>query len=225
MNNCRVIIALMKKEAPQIILIAGLGNPGADYYFTRHSLGFQVIDSFATKHNFPEFKMVQDNSMVSEGIFAGKTVILAKPQTFMNKSGLAVTRLAKHYSLFKNKKFDDLWVINDDLDIPEGALKISKNHGAAGHKGVQSVIDQIKTKNFTRWRIGIAPQDATTKKIPGDKLVLKKMTTSEQELFAKVIETAVASLEAALAEGVQKAMTESNRQSPPTAVRAEKQPS
>jgi len=155
---------MAKKEEQNVFLIAGLGNPGADYYFTRHSLGFQVVDAFAVKHGFPKFSMIEDNSMVSEGIFAAKTVILAKPQTFMNKSGLGVKRLAKHYSLFKNKKFGNLWVINDDLDIPAGTIKISKNHGAAGHKGVQSIIDQIKTKNFIRWRIGIAPQDAVTKK-------------------------------------------------------------
>lgn len=201
---------MAKKEEQNVFLIAGLGNPGADYYFTRHSLGFQVVDAFAVKHGFPKFSMIEDNSMVSEGIFAAKTVILAKPQTFMNKSGLGVKRLAKHYSLFKNKKFGNLWVINDDLDIPAGTIKISKNHGAAGHKGVQSIIDQIKTKNFIRWRIGIAPQDAVTKKIPGDKLVLKKIASDEQEFFSKVIETAVASLEAALVEGVEKAMTEFN---------------
>ncbi len=197
------------------ILIAGLGNPGADYYSTRHSLGFWVVDRFANKHNFPEFKMVQNNSMVSEGIFGGKTVIIAKPQTFMNKSGLAVKRLARHYSLFQNKKFDTLWVVNDDLDIPAGNFKISKNHGAAGHKGVQSVIDQIKTKNFVRWRIGIAPQDAATKKIPADKLVLKKMTPPEQEMFAKTIEAAITSLEAALTGSIEKAMTEFNGATPP----------
>jgi peptidyl-tRNA hydrolase, PTH1 family len=200
-----------QKEGLNHILIVGLGNPGADYYHTRHSLGFRVADAFAVKHSFPAFTMVGDNSMATEGMFAGKAVVLAKPQTFMNKSGLAVKRLAKHYSLFKNRSHANLWVVNDDLDIPEGALKISKNHGAAGHKGVQSIIDQAKTKNFVRWRIGIAPQDAAAKKIPGDKLVLKKMTPAEQENFARVIELAVAGLETALAEGVEKAMTEFNR--------------
>ena len=75
------------KKAPKTILIIGLGNPGKEYYYTRHSLGFMVADAFAKKHGFPDFAMVEDNTMSSAGNFAGKTVILAKPQTFMNQSG------------------------------------------------------------------------------------------------------------------------------------------
>lgn len=204
----------MEAELPPILII-GLGNPGAEYYPTRHSLGFWVVDTFAAKHNFPKLEMVEDNSMVSQAEFAKRIAILAKPQTFMNKSGYAAKRLAKHYSLFKNKKFDNLWIINDDLDIPAGNIKISKNHGAAGHKGVQSIIDQMKTKNFIRFRIGIAPQDTTTQKIPSDKLVLKKITPTEQETFLKAINLAVEGIETALAESIDKAMTQFNcRQEP-----------
>ena len=206
---------MAKTPEQSTILIIGLGNPGTDYYHTRHSLGFWVLDAFAAKHGFPDFNMVKDNTMVSQGLFAGKNVILAKPQTFMNKSGISATRLAKHYSLFKNKKFGNLWVINDDLDIAGGSLKISKNHGAAGHKGAQSIIDQMKTKNFVRFRLGIAPQDAASKKIPSDKLVLKKMSAEEQEFFSKAIDTAVSSLETALTESLEKAMTQFNRQGSP----------
>ncbi len=202
----------MEKIPP--FLIIGLGNPGAEYYPTRHSLGFWVVEAFAAKNNFPEFAMIEDNSMVSRGAFAQKDVILAKPQTFMNKSGYSAKRLERHYSLFKDKKFDNLWVINDDLDIPAGMLKISQNHGAAGHKGVQSIIDQIKTKNFVRFRIGIAPKDAATKKIPSDKLVLKKITDPEQKMFYRTVDNAVLALETALTQGVGKAMTEFNRSSP-----------
>jgi len=210
----------MKKEAPQPVLVIGLGSPGADYCHTRHNLGFLTVDAFAAKHGFPNFAMVKDNTMVSEGMFADKAVILAKPQTFMNKSGISAKRLAKHYSLFKNKKFDNLWVINDDLDIRAGNLKISKSHGAAGHKGAQSIIDQMKTKNFVRFRLGIAPLDAATKKIPSDKLVLKKMSPEEQEFFSKAIDIAVLSLETALAQGIEKSMTEFNR---PPALPTQKQ--
>lgn len=192
-------------------MIVGLGNPGQDYYHTRHSLGFAVADAFADKNGFGGFSMVEDNSMVAEGRFAGKTVILAKPQTFMNKSGLAVKRLAKHYSLFKDKDFSNLWVINDDLDIPTRKIKVSVNHGAAGHKGAQSVIDQIKTKNFVRLRLGIQPNTEAAKKIPGDKLVLKKITPAEQLEFDQTIKLAVAALETALSDGIEKAMTEANQ--------------
>lgn len=193
------------------ILIIGLGNPGADYYHTRHSLGFMVAAAFAKKHGFVDFAMVEDNTMASIGSFGDKTVILAKPQTFMNKSGYAAQRLAKHYSLFKNKNFNNLWVINDDLDILQGKIKISKNHGAAGHKGVQSIIDQLKTKDFTRFRIGIAPKTETLKKLPGNKLVLKKISLKDQTEFDKVIDSTVSALEIALTEGIEKAMTAHNQ--------------
>jgi peptidyl-tRNA hydrolase, PTH1 family len=193
------------------VLILGLGNPGQDYYYTRHSLGFMVVDAFAKKHNFGDFVMVEDNTLACEGEFNGTRVILAKPQTFMNKSGIAAKRLAKHYSLFKNKKFDNLWIINDDLDIPQGKIKISQNRNAAGHKGVQSIIDQLKTKNFTRFRLGIAPLDTALKKIPGDKLVLKKLSEAEQIEFDKIIASTIAALDLALSEGPEKSMTEFNQ--------------
>ena len=193
------------------ILIVGLGNPGQDYRQTRHNMGFMAADAVAKKHNFGDFAMVEDNAMVSAGEFGGKTVILAKPQTFMNKSGIAAKRLAKRYSLFKNKKFDNLWIINDDLDIPLGKIKISQNRNAAGHKGVQSIIGQMKTKNFVRFRVGIAPKTAAAKKIPADKLVLKKLSPKEQTEFDKVIDLTVSAIETALAEGIEKSMTESNR--------------
>jgi PTH1 family peptidyl-tRNA hydrolase len=200
-----------KKMKNNPVLIIGLGNPGADYYHTRHSLGFMAVSAFAEKHNLGDFAMVEDNALVSEGVFGGTTVILAKPQTFMNKSGIAAKRLAKHYSLFKNKKYDNLWVINDDLDIPQGKIKISQNRNAAGHKGVQSIIDQLKTKNFVRFRIGIAPQTAELKKIPGDKLVLKKLSPNELAEFNAAINSTVAALELALSDGIEKSMTEFNQ--------------
>ncbi len=193
------------------ILIVGLGNPGQAYRQTRHNMGFMAADAFSKKHNFGDFAMVEDNAMVSVGEFGGKTVILAKPQTFMNKSGIAAKRLAKRYSLFKNKKFDNLWVINDDLDIPLGKIKISQNRNAAGHKGAQSIIDQMKTKNFVRFRVGIAPHTATLKKIPGDKLVLKKISPKEQIEFDKVVDLTVSAIETALSEGIEKSMTEFNQ--------------
>lgn len=202
---------MAKNSEQNPILILGLGNPGTDYYHTRHSLGFMVVNAFAQKHAFPDFSMVEDNTMVSTGEFARKTMILAKPQTFMNKSGYSAKRMQKHYSLFKKNDFSGLWVINDDLDISVGKIKISKNHGAAGHKGVQSIIDQLKTKNFIRFRIGISPLAADLKKIPGDKLVLKKISPAEQTEFDQTIGLTISALELALADGIEKAMTAYNQ--------------
>lgn len=202
----------MAETSPnQPVLIVGLGNPGKDYLQTRHSLGFLALDALAQKHNFPAFEMREDNTMASQGEISGKTVILAKPQTFMNKSGISVKRVSGHYRLFKDKKFGNLWVVNDDLDIAQGKIKIAKNRSAAGHKGVQSIIDQIKSKDFVRFRLGIHPETAAQKKIPVEKLVLKKISPKEQTNFAKTIDLAVSAIEAALAQGIEKAMTEFNQ--------------
>lgn len=202
---------MAKNDKQKIILIIGLGNPGKEYGNTRHSLGFMAIGAFAEKHAFPAFAMMEDNTLVSESQFAGKTVILAKPQTFMNKSGYSAKKMVKHYSLSKGKILPNLWVINDDLDIPQGKIKISQNRGAAGHKGVQSIIDQLKTKNFVRFRIGIAPLTAPLKKIPSDKLVLKKLSPAEKIEFGKAIDSTVSALELALSEGIEKSMTAYNQ--------------
>jgi len=201
---------MAKNDKQKTILIIGLGNPGKEYGNTRHSLGFMAVGAFAEKHAFPAFAMMEDNTMVSESQFANKTVILAKPQTFMNKSGYSAKKMVKYYSL-PNKILPNLWVINDDLDIPQGKIKISQNRGAAGHKGVQSIIDQLKTKNFVRFRIGIAPLTAPLKKIPGDKLVLKKLSPAEKIEFDKAIDSTVSALELALSEGIGKSMTEFNQ--------------
>jgi len=96
------------KENLSLILIVGLGNPGEDYYLTRHSLGFQAVDAFAIKHNFPKFKKTINNALISEGRFADKKIILVKPQTFMNKSGEAVKQLVQNYILFQNKSYANL---------------------------------------------------------------------------------------------------------------------
>lgn len=136
-----------------MILLAGLGNPGKKYKDTRHNIGFLVIDKFKEINNFPEFKLSKKfNSLVSEGFIDSKKVILAKPQTFMNESGKAVKALVSFY------KIKVLFVAHDDIDLPLGKIKIAKGQGAAGHKGVKSIIKEIGTKDFTRIRIGISPE-------------------------------------------------------------------
>ena len=202
---------MAKTNERKTILIIGLGNPGGGYYHTRHSLGFMAVDRFAEKHSFPAFAMVESNTMASSGKFGDIDVVLAKPQTFMNKSGYSAKKMAKHYSLFKDKKFSNLWVINDDLDILTGKIKISQNRNAAGHKGVQSIIDQLKTKGFVRFRIGIQPTTEAGKKIPGDKLVLKVIPLKDRATFDKIVNDTVLAMETALGTGIEKAMTATNQ--------------
>lgn len=192
-----------------MILIIGLGNHGKKYEFTRHNLGFLVLDRFSKKNHF-EFKSSKKlKSKIAKSSFGRKRIILAKPQTFMNNSGKAVKLLIKSYNLGPK----NLIIVHDDLDLPLGKIKIVKNRGAAGHKGVQSIINEIKTKNFIRFRIGIAPKYKITKQWNNgamEKFVLKKFTKTEKEIIKKAVKKCVKALETALKQGLDKAMNEFN---------------
>jgi len=133
-------------------IIVGLGNPGKKFEKTRHNLGFMVLDKFSRKNKFPKFKMQKEFlAEISEKKIGKEKIILAKPQTFMNNSGKSVKILTRTFNLEPK----NLFVIHDDLDIPFGKIKISFGRGSAGHRGVQSIIDEIGTRDFVRFRIGI----------------------------------------------------------------------
>lgn len=167
-----------------MILIVGLGNPGKKYEKTWHNIGFRAIDylkslrSMNATRSSPRFAPLELANL--------KRVILAKPKTFMNLSGKAIKFLIAKYKIAPA----NLLVIHDDIDLPLGKFKIQKNRGSAGHKGVQSIINEIKTKNFTRIRIGIQPEKGRPKNI--EKFVLKKFNKKEEEIikeiFGKIIE-------------------------------------
>jgi PTH1 family peptidyl-tRNA hydrolase len=194
-------------------IIVGLGNPGEKFEKTRHNLGFRIIDEFSRKNKFPKFKMRKEFfAMVSEKKIGKEKIILAKPQTFMNNSGKAIKLLTKSFKL----KAESLFVIHDDLDLPLGKMKISIGRGSAGHKGVQSIIDELETKNFVRFRIGIKPnskfkmQNAKLKfKIQN--FVLEKFNKKEEKILKEVIEMACRAIEMVIKEGIEKAMSELNK--------------
>jgi len=163
-------------------LIAGLGNPGKLYNQTRHNVGFLALDALAKK-----LGLKWETSKKLKAISAKNAdIILLKPQTFMNNSGLAVAAALAYYKLGP----ENLTVIHDDLDIPLGKYKISTDSRSAGHKGVESIIDRLKTKNFKRIRIGVKTSEL--EKIPADKFVLQKFASREkktiQELIAGLIQ-------------------------------------
>lgn len=168
-------------------LIVGLGNPGKEHENTRHNVGFVFIDALA-KHlgaeNFGYEKKLQ--SKIAQ---APHKLILAKPQTFMNKSGLAVMASAKFYKI----KPKDIWVIHDDIDILWSKYKISFGRSSAGHKGVESVIKALKTKDFWRVRIGIQP--SLKKHTPAQRVILKKFTPSELKTLGNAIKQAITKIE------------------------------
>jgi PTH1 family peptidyl-tRNA hydrolase len=167
-----------------MILVVGLGNSGKKYEKTRHNIGFRVIDQLQSLNL--------------------KKVILTKPQTFMNLSGRAVKSLIKKYKI----PIPNLWVIHDDIDLPLGKIKIVKNRGSAGHKGVESIIKELKTKNFVRFRIGICPKTGKPKN--PEKFVLQKFNKEEEKIIKEVIKKTAEAIEFSLKEGLEKAQSTYN---------------
>lgn len=184
-----------------MILIVGLGNPGEKYEKTRHNIGFQIINTFAGKNNFPSFNFTQKfNAFTVEEIFAAKKIILAKPQTFMNNSGKTVQKIIS----FNKLPIPNLWVINDDIDLPIGKIKISEESGSAGHKGVESIISALGSKNFIRFRIGVQPIKGKPKRV--ESFVIKNFSKDEKKIIPEIINKAVSAIETSLTDGIEKAM-------------------
>jgi PTH1 family peptidyl-tRNA hydrolase len=192
-----------------MIIIVGLGNPGKKYQKTRHNVGFITINNLQlTIDTFSDWKFKKKfNAEISEGKIDSKKIILVKPRTFMNNSGMAVKLLTKFYA--QDPK--NLIIIHDDVDLILGKIKISKSHGSAGHKGVQSIIDELKTKSFIRFRIGIKPKVYTLNSKNLDKFVLKNFTKKEEEIIKQVIKTTIEGIEIAIKQGIEKAMNKFNK--------------
>ncbi len=189
-----------------MILIVGLGNPGEKYKKTRHNLGFRIVDKIAANFQFSIFNFQSIfNAQISKGIIENQKIILAKPQTFMNNSGGSVKKLVLSYKLQVTK----IWVIHDDIDLPLGKIKIIKNRGAAGHKGVESIIHELKAKNFIRFRIGVRPEKGKPKNV--EKFVLQKFTKNEEGIIKEVINKTCEAIEMATQQGVEKAMNKFNK--------------
>jgi len=188
-----------------MILIIGLGNPGKKYQKTRHNFGFRAIEEFAKKNSFPKFKLMKNlQAEITQRNIFGKKIILAKPQTFMNLSGIAAKKLIKNFK----SPISNLWVIHDDISLPLGQIKISKNRGAGGHKGVESIIEKLKTKNFIRFRLGIRPQKFSNQI---KEFVLQKFDKKEEKIVKEVIKKTVEAIEISLESGLEKAMSEFNK--------------
>jgi PTH1 family peptidyl-tRNA hydrolase len=185
-----------------ILLVVGLGNPGKEFDFTPHNVGFLILDKIKKEYNFPDFIFFKEaNSLISSGEILEKKLILAKPQTFMNNSGFAVKSLMKNYNLSEN----NLLVIHDDFDLPFGKMRISKNRSDGGHKGVKSIINEISTKNFVRIRIGFQPENGKPKNL--EKVVLKKISKQKINNLAK---KAFEIFDFLLKEGLEKTMSKYN---------------
>src|SRR3989338_8777773 len=169
-------------------LIIGLGNPGDKYKKTRHNLGFLTIDELIEAHNLHQATYNKKfNALISKNVLNGKKIILAKTQIYMNNSGRVVRFLIENLKL----KIENLVVIHDDIDLPLGKIRIQKGRGSAGHKGVESIINALNTKDFTRIRIGIKSENKEQRTENSKKFVLQKFTASEEKVIRPVIKKAV----------------------------------
>lgn len=193
------------------VIITGLGNPGEEYRLTPHNIGFLVVDKLAKNLDFPPFCMKIDGSLTTESEIGKTLVVLAKPQTFMNNSGREIAKVLAKKKLSGKKSYPNLWIINDDVDLPFGKIRIAKNRGSAGHKGVQSAIDHLKTKNFIRFRIGIKKPELAQRKIAAEKFVLKKFSLDDNILLETILERTAQAIVTALSQNLEKAMTEFNQ--------------
>ena len=179
-------------------LIAGLGNPGRKYRFTRHNLGFRVIEALAQNHQIP-LNQKKFQSIFGQGIIEGQKVQLLLPQTYMNLSGVAVA----HWIRYFHSSPERLVVVHDDLDLAWGRIRIVAKGGAAGHRGVLSLIEHLQTNVFIRLRVGVGrpPGDQ-----PPEVYVLETIPASRRADLDQLVEEAGSALEMILRDGVEQAM-------------------
>ncbi len=202
-------------------LIVGLGNPGEKYESTRHNLGFQVVEHFLKDSKSAKEavwtkkpKLKSEIAIIDPVIGSGheEKVILAKPTTYMNNSGRAVAFLVNYYKIDPS----DLWVVYDELDLPVGTMKIRLGGAAAGHHGVESVIEHVGTDKFWRFRLGIGETHNKEHTIASQKIrgaanyVLGKFKSQDQGKVRELIKRASSSLRMALEKGVENSMNRYN---------------
>ena len=186
-----------------MFLVVGLGNPGEEYADTPHNAGFMVVDRLAEMHGI---RVNRKDSKVLAGVgeIAGKPVMLAKPQTFMNSSGESVAPLMEKHGF----GLADLIVVWDELNLPWGGLRILKSGSAGGHNGAESVIGSLGTREFVRVRLGIHPG----RPIPsGMEYLLAPVKRSQRKEFEKLVGLAADAVVSIIAEGAEMAMTKFNR--------------
>ena len=182
-------------------VIVGLGNPGAQYENTPHSIGFEAVDAIAAAMGATWQEKKQFSCLMARGTFAGQQVILAKPQTYMNLSGNSVAPLVK----YNNATAADLLVIQDDIDLPVGRMRIRKTGSCGGHNGIRNIISALGTTAFTRLKLGVG-KDKTDVVAH----VLGKFDPTTRKTMDLVVAEAVHAAELILTQGPDKAMNTYN---------------
>ena len=197
-------LALAGGGSKGVKLIVGLGNPGIEYQFTPHNLGFLAIDRIAGNLGV-EVRNRQRRALTARTVIGDQTVLLAKPETFMNLSGVSVRELVEEYEA---KPESDLIVIQDELDFPLGTLRIHARRSSAGHNGIESIIGALGTQDFLRIRIGVAPE---RKVGDGATYLLAPMRKPELAIVDGMLDTAEEAVKVILKEGPAAAMNRFNR--------------
>jgi peptidyl-tRNA hydrolase, PTH1 family len=194
-------------------LIVGLGNPGPEYQWTPHNLGFLAVDEIANRSGV-RVERPEAKALVGLGKVAGNDVILAKPQTYMNLSGVSLRHLMEKYEL----EPEDLLVIYDERDLPWGMIRIGERGSAGTHNGAKSVVSVLGTQEFARLRLGCGPDHPVSDLAA---YVLRPMKKSELEVAAEMVAAAGDAVELILTDGIAAAMNKYNRRVPPPGDRPE----
>jgi peptidyl-tRNA hydrolase, PTH1 family len=186
-------------------LIIGLGNPGKEYSRNRHNVGFRFVAHIA-RQNSIEVKKRQCQAEIGTGEIAGTRVLLARPRTFMNRSGDSVSQLIKKYHV----EINDILVIYDDLDLPLGKIRLRHGGSSGGHKGIKSIASSLGNQDFNRLKIGIGrpPHDTSDEKVVSH--VLSDFSAQEEKTIKPAIEKATEAVECFLTEGMVAAMNKFN---------------
>lgn len=183
-------------------LIVGLGNPGEKYEDTKHNLGFVVLDTLLQKLTPVEKTAWKENKKFNSLMAKVNDLILSKPQTFMNASGMAVSKIAKYYHI----EPAEIWVIHDEIDLPLEAIRIIKGRGAAGHRGVESIIKELGTTDFVRFRLGIGHPGLGSSDKEVERYVLASFGRGGKSKARRMVKKAVKAIGVALEKGIEESM-------------------
>ncbi len=186
-------------------VIVGLGNPGAQYANTPHSVGFEVVDAIAAELGLEWETKKAFSCLMAKGVFAGMPVLLVKPQTYMNLSGDSVAPVVKYH----NATPADLIVVQDDIDIPLGRLRIRKNGSCGGHNGIRNIIERLGSQSFIRLKVGVGKDKSN---VIGH--VLGKFDPASRTTVDKVVSASVQAVASILRDGADKAMNVFNGWTP-----------
>ncbi|MEX2236330.1 MAG: aminoacyl-tRNA hydrolase [Dehalococcoidia bacterium] len=202
--------ALQLPHGEDLTLIVGLGNPGATYANTRHNVGYRVVGRLARRNAIE----LTHSGVASVGLgqIAGRDVALARPRTFMNKSGQAIRALVDRFQV----PIENLVIVYDDLDLPVGVVRIRLKGGSGGNRGMRSIIEQLGSGDFKRVRIGISRPYVNAEPVYDPETigdwVLSQPSAEDAALLEDAVERAVEALGVALADGFEVAMNRFNRQ-------------